>query len=198
MDAPIAAITAVTLASTTPAVGSDVVMVGFGATGTFVSWDTTTDPWTSPGADASGYDWAGPNVKQWGSNQIHEKGSTVYSPNISIITDFDNTAGEGQGSRGDSGGAVFYKNGLNWELIGLMVAVGVTTNGSLYGGAFVGQPDSTSVSFIQGNPNAKSVTFSAEISQYRSDILQAIPEVSSFGLLALGGLLFFRRISARR
>jgi len=198
VDSTIAGITPVTLASTTPSVGSDVVMIGFGATGTFMTWDTSVNPWTSPGVNASGYAWTGPNVKQWGNNQIHEKGSTFYSPNLSIITDFDNTAGEGQGSVGDSGGAVFYKNGLNWELIGLMVAVGSTTNGTMYGGAFTGQPASTSVSSIQGNPNAKSVTFSAEISQYRTDILQAIPEASSIGLLSLGTLLLFRRNSRGR
>jgi hypothetical protein len=198
VDAAVAANTPVTLASNTPAVGSPVVMIGFGATGAPVTWNTANATWISPGANASGYDWTGPSVKQWGNNQIHEKGSTFYSPNISIITDFDNTANEGQGSLGDSGGAVFFKNGSNWELIGLMVAVGVTSNGTTYGGAFVGQPGSTSVSWIQGNPNAKSVTFSAEISQYRTEILQAIPEVSSLGLLALGALLLYRRNAGGR
>ncbi len=198
VDVAVGAITPVTLASTTPAAGSAVVMMGFGATGTFMTWDTSTDPWTSPGLNASGYSWTGPNVKRWGTNVIHETGSTVFSPNLSIITDFDNTDGEAQASRGDSGGAVFYKNGLNWELVGLMVAVGVTSNGTTYGSSFTGQPSETSVSWRSGNPNAKSVTFAAQISEYHSEILQAIPEVSSMGLLSLGALLLGRRKYLRR
>jgi len=198
VNAVVAAITPVTLASTTPAVGLEVVMAGFGATGTFMTWDTTTAPWTSPGAGASGYAWTGPNVKRWGTNVIHETGSTVYSPNLSIITDFDDGNGEAQATLGDSGGAMFYKNGMNWELIGLMVAVAATPDGTNYINSFVGQPGSTSVSFVNGNPSAKSVTFAAQISEYRSDILQAIPEVSSLGFLALASLLLARRSSVRR
>ncbi len=198
VNAPVLGITPVTLASSTPAAGADVVMVGFGATGTFATWNAGTDPWTSPGSDASGYEWTGPNVKQWGTNVLHQSGVTDYPPNLSIVTDFDNVAGEGQGSRGDSGGAVFYKNGMNWELIGMMVTVGVTPNGTDYFSSFTGQPSETSVSFINGVPAAKSVTFSAQISDYRSDILNAIPEITTLGFLVFGSLLLARRTSVQR
>ncbi len=193
VDSAVAGITPVTLASTTPVVGTEIVMAGFGATGTFVTWDADTNPWTSPGPDASGYAWTGPNVKQWGTNVIHETESTIYSPNLSILTDFDAVAGEGQGSLGDSGGAFFYKNGLNWELIGLIVAVAATPDGMTYTDSFFGQPGLTSVSHIDGVPEAKSITIAAQISEYRSDILQAIPEVSTLGLFALGALIFTSR-----
>ena len=186
VDGTVVGVTAVTLATTAPSVGSTVVMIGHGVTGTQVTWDTTNNPWTVPGSGAEGFEWTGPHVKRWGTNTIDTTSLTV-SGTASLATDFDNTTGEAQGSLGDSGGAVFYKNGSDWELVGMMFAVGVT-NGVTYGGSFTGQPANTSIFTLTGAPNSKSVTFSALISTYRDDINLAItvPEPTTWALLSLG------------
>lgn len=198
LNSEITGIPAIKLATSAPVLGASTVMIGYGATGTKVNWNTATNPWTVGGSGAGGYTWSGPNVMRWGINEVdainYPIGSTTY-----FITDFDATAGQATGSTGDSGGAVFIKNGGTWELAGIMLAVGVT-DGTNYGGSFNGQPSSTSVSNITGSPNAKSVTFSAQIALYEAAIMAAIPEPNSLGLLMLaGGLLFLgkRRKSAR-
>jgi hypothetical protein len=176
-------LTPVTLATSQPTVGASVVMMGYGRTGTKVTWDLTTNPWTEGGSGAEGYTWSGPNVMRWGTNEVHQRnissGGTIY-----FTTDFDAVAGQAQGSLGDSGGAVFIKNGGNWELAGIMLAVGVLDNG-IYLNSFTGQPGSTSVASITGAPNNKSVTFNAQIATYEAAIQAAIPEPSSLSLVLL-------------
>ncbi|GAB4253510.1 MAG: hypothetical protein OHK005_20730 [Candidatus Methylacidiphilales bacterium] len=186
VDGEVVGITAVTLANSAPSSGSSVVMIGNGVTGNQVTWDTSNDPWTVPGSGAEGFEWTGAHVKRWGTNTVDATGINV-SGTTSLVTDFDNVTDQGQGALGDSGGAVFYKNGSEWELVGMMFAVGVT-NGITYGGSFPGQPSSTSIFSLTGSPNSKSVTFSALISTYRDDIQTAItiPEPSTCLLLSLG------------
>jgi hypothetical protein len=196
VDTTISNISAVTLAYTVPSVGTSVTMVGYGKTGTKTTWNTSKSPWTSPGGGAEGYTWSDPNVKRWGTNTVYESNATYSSASNLLVTDFDAVAGEAQGSLGDSGGSVFTKNGLNWELAALVINVGVT-NGIAYGGSFSGQPESTSVAAIVGQPAAKSVTFSIQIANYRTDILNAIPEPSTIGL-AVAGLLAFLGWRCRR
>ena len=86
---------------------------------------------------------------------------------------------EGIATTGDSGGAVFYDNGSQWELAGILFAI------SLLGG----QPPSTS---IYGN-----VTHMVDLAVYRDEILDviALPEPGGglwWGAVALLGL-FQRR-----
>jgi len=197
VGAEISGISGVSLASAAPDVGSNVTMIGYGKTGTKVTWDTSGNgTWTSPGLDAEGYTWSDPNVKRWGTNTVYATNVTYASSSNLTVTDFDASPGEAQGSLGDSGGGVFSKNRLNWELAALIVNVGVT-NGVAFGGAFSGQPGSTSVAAITGLPNSKSVTFSVQVSNYRDAILAAIPEPSSVALLA-GSLALFAGALLRR
>ena len=196
LNSEITGINAVTLASSQPTLGASTVMIGYGATGTKVTWDISTNPWTQGGSGAEGYTWSGPNVMRWGTNEVHARnissGGTVY-----FVTDFDAVAGQAQGSTGDSGGAVFIKRAGNWELAGIMLAVGAIQNGS-YIGSFTGQPSNTSVASISGFPNDKSVTFNGQISTYRTAILAAIPEPNSLALVILGlACAVVRRSKAR-
>ena len=188
IDTTIAGITPVTLASTVPNAGAAVTMIGYGKTGTKVTWDTSGGTWTSPGAGAEGYTWSGDNVKRWGTNSVLTRNISTGSGNL-LVTDFDNTAGEAQASLGDSGGAVFRKSGPNWTLTALMVAVGHIEGSTLSFSGFTGQPSSTSVDSITGAPSDKSVTYSVQIADYRTEILSAIPEPATAALVLCGLLL---------
>lgn len=199
LNTSLAGIDAVTLATSTPTVNTGVTMIGNGRTGTKVTWDTSTPTWTSPGTDAEGYTWSTPNVKQWGTNTVLAKDHPLRA-STTLATSFDAVVGEAQGSRGDSGGAVFHKEGLNWQLAALIVEVGRVENDTLYEEDFTGQPPSTSVASIAGQPNNKSVTFSVQIANYRSGILAAIPEPGTFPL-AISGialLAFLATCKARK
>jgi hypothetical protein len=164
------------------AVNSSLTLIGYGRnreTGQ-THWNITVVPgpdndiWTEvtppPPANASGYKWATGNTKRWGTNTL-EGFQTFNAGNGNVTgfyTDFDNTTNEAQGSTGDSGGGVFYFDGTQWQLAGLMLAIG----------GFDGQPSETSVF---GNR-----TFMADLSEYQSWIMVAIPEPSTYALLLLG------------
>lgn len=181
---------ALTLASATPANGSAVTTIGHGRNRETeqLYWSVTgIDPalvWTPlpgpTGANASGYAWAAGKTKRHGANQID--GTTTYNVGTGVTTafsaDFDAVTGESQGATGDSGGAVFYKNGSTWELVGIMGAIGTMNN----------QPASTAVF---GN-----TTLYASIPAYHSFIVSSIPEPADFalGLGAMAaGCAFWRR-----
>jgi len=121
-----------TLVSNTPPAFSEVDLIGFG----YKSGSAET----SFGLGVSGFYWSAVPAKSWGNNQINLGGvSTVYdgftNNGIGVtvsafVTDFTSpvvpgqqTADEAQAAGGDSGGAVFYKNGSNWELAGMVVAI---------------------------------------------------------------------------
>jgi len=187
VNATVPGISEVTLSSSVPNVNSAVTMIGYGKEGTKTTWDTSADPWTSPGGGAEGYTWSDPNVKQWGTNTVLQR--NIYSSlGMLLATDFDAVAGEAQGSLGDSGGAVFRKSGLNWELTALVANVGKIEDNTLSFLNFDGQPTNTSVASITGEPNNKSTTYAVQIADYRTDILNAIPEPSTIGLVVAGFL----------
>jgi hypothetical protein len=180
----------VRLASTTPLGGSSVVMAGNGLTRdpNETHWNVNTTPnpdvWTETTAagDRQGYKWG--NLGQalrWGTNELEFNvlpTNRTFNVNggfgavVSVKTDFDSISGQAQGAGGDSGGAVFYKNGNTWELIGIMETVD----------AFDGQPGNTAV-FGSGLSSGNN-TFAADIPTYRSQILAVVPEPGS-GLLAV-------------
>lgn len=139
------------------------------------------DVWTeTPGAGTrQGFKWGGGQTLRWGDNTLEFNGVPVnrtfpvnggYGLVTSIKTDFDTIAGHAQGAAGDSGGGVFYKNGANWELLGIMHSTD----------RFDGQPNNTAVF---GN-----ATYAANIPTYRSQILAIIPEPSA-GILAWIGIV---------
>ncbi len=143
-------------------VGTSVVMIARGFTrGPATSW---------MGID--GYSWAVANDKRWGTNLIGgvlpggpPPVATVIvdigiTRTASLITDFTqnavNSAYEAQGATGDSGGALFIKQGGTWELAGITFAIG----------PFPGQPSSTS---LYGN-----LTFHADLKYYGDAVLDVI------------------------
>jgi hypothetical protein len=188
IDADPAGLSALSIASSSPSVGDDLVMVGAGYDrGDFTRWSVNqqTDPWSwsevSSGGTASGYkaDTASRSLR-WGTNTVESGGwygigSDVYG----FITDFDDlnpsNSTQAQAVVGDSGGGVFRKNGTDWELAGIMLAVG----------GFDGQPN-PGENAVFGN-----VTYIADLSYYAPQInatIATVPEPGSLGLLIAGGV----------
>ncbi len=112
----------VEISASAPPLGADVVMIGRGR---------------NRGADTSacyplrqGWLWGTGNTMRWGTNAVEEKGINVsisgtltraFSTELSASRQTDH---EAQAATGDSGGAVFVKNGATWELAGIMTAIG--------------------------------------------------------------------------
>lgn len=120
---------------------------------------------------------------RWGTNTVQPNALADVSIEARFGTtkafrlDFDRVSGEGMATGGDSGGGVFVKNGVNWELAGIMVAAG----------SLPGQP--------LGTVAYDDVTFAGNIATYRTEILNTmatVPEPSSLALL-LSGVLFLPR-----
>ena len=164
----------VTISTAAPSNGSTITAIGYGRDrGAATTWERHSGFFTS----------AADRTKRWGENTIDTNGITVnsgYGNTSALKVDFDMRGGSGdnefQGYYGDSGGAFFYDNGTNWELAGMMVAIGTYT----------GQPDNM---VLYGN-----ATYAADLSVYRSQILPTvIPEPATLSLLALGGLAALRR-----
>jgi hypothetical protein len=109
-------------------------------------WDIDTGPdpdsWAetaNPGlADVSGYKIAAGRSIRWGQNQIAGNIAInlgTHGDLLSFYTNFDESGllHEAQGAGGDSGGAIFWKDGGEWQLAGIMNAVG-TLNSFPYDG----------------------------------------------------------------
>jgi len=178
---------ALTIASSTPTNGSAVTMIGAGRDrGAFTTWNvnTLTNPytWTVSGSNVSavGYLWDSTRTMRWGTNNIEGAGWINYTiDNLKSayvvqtqFNDLGNFSNEAQAAAGDSGGAMFHKNGSTWELAGIMLTIA----------AYNGQPAAA----VFGNN-----TFSADLSYYRSQIVQVVPEPSAVGLAAVGCAALF-------
>ncbi len=171
----------VTIASATASGGSAVTMIGSGRDrGAFTEWsvNTGTTPWAwtevSSGGSAAGYKTVGSRSMRWGTNDVGSTGVWLdagFGDVFMFSTSF--TAGgspstEAQAAYGDSGGAIFHKNGSDWELSGMILTVA----------GFSGQPD-PAANAIYGN-----ATYAADLSFYRSQIVALVPEPSSLAILA--------------
>lgn len=179
-----------TLASSPPTLGAPVTMIGAGRDrGAFTEWgiDTSTTPWTwtevSSSGDAAGYQTLATRSMRWGTNTLSSSDLWITVPDWSnnpvdvksVATTFDDLFGPGDEAQavfGDSGGAVFTKNGSAWELGGVMIAVG----------GYSGQPTAGETP-VYGN-----LTYSADISSYASQIMSIIPEPSTYALLVFSML----------
>ncbi len=158
---------------------AEVVGIGYGS-----DYDPTETWWNSDwekevGTPAyRGFELSGGRTKRWGKNHIdavaeEDKDVTIggYTTHALHMT-FDQSGGAGDDEMqvvpGDSGGGLFYKNGSDWELTGIIVAMGT------YGGN-PGQPSDTAV---YGNKS-----YAADLSEYHDQIMVIIPEPSTLVLL---------------
>ena len=186
------------IANASPTIGTDLVMVGRGRNrGAFTMWDIDTGPdpdvWstTLDGglADVTGWTAVDPKTKRWGENEVENFATVdlgpVHGEVLSLYTKFDEVGltHEAQGTNGDSGGAVFFKEGGIWKLGGIMNAVG--TDGTFpYNGSPPGEVASNPY------PYFGRVTTAADLSRYRAEITSLVPEPGSLGLLILACSLF--------
>ncbi|HUF62207.1 MAG TPA: trypsin-like serine protease [Verrucomicrobiales bacterium] len=219
----------VSLSSSTAGTGAadEFMMIGYGRSGTVTpkayDIDTAPDPdlWSDRSVnppdgvpEALAVQWGGAKQKQWGTNASAGTLAISYTVegqptiNPAILTLFDGgDPDEGQGVPGDSGGALFFDNGVNWELAGIMVAISQFDGNALLDGAPLedvlpalldGQPSSSlAVYDYFGFPG--SVTYSVNLSVFHDEILAIIPEPASGGLVLSGLLAFWvrRRRSGR-
>lgn len=176
-----------------------VTMIGAGRDrGAFTQWSVNTSTGTNPwvwtevpsGGNAAGYKTLSTRTMRWGTNNVSGTGIWInagFGDARTMITDFDDffpSSTEAQAASGDSGGAVFHKNGSTWELSGLMLAVG----------GYSGQPDPATHA-VFGN-----VTYAADLSFYRPQIMAIVPEPAAIVLVvtAAGRLLVARSLRRRR
>ena len=185
------------ISASAPVLGDDIVMIGNGrnrqASRTF--WQVTMNPdpaldtWTETvGAhNVEGYKADTGSAKRWGTNDAEavnvniDYGVGTVRTFLSLFDDYGGASNEAQAMTGDSGGGVFHKNGAQWELSGVMLAVGTAGNPS-----FFDNPPADTAAFGQH------LTAMADLSFYRNQLLGIIPEPSSALLLA-GGLTFMLR-----
>jgi hypothetical protein len=178
-----------TIATTSPSLGADVVMIGAGrspSSDSTTTWyvDVDTDPWIWNTSSFSGFDYladgyttTSTRTKRWGTNVVDSVTSGY------IITDFDQTGGtayESQGVLNDSGSGLFIDNGSGWELAGTIVSVWNYPN----------QPDGN-WSALFGN-----LTYALDLSAYAAEINSIVPEPSTSTLLT--GLFSLLIINMRR
>lgn len=141
----------VTLAASSPAALSSVDMIGFGhiagssqmTIGTYI-----------------GFNWSAGAFKSWGNNTVNAGGVSTINAGAGVIsvfaTDFSaagQTSHEAEAASGDSGGGVFRLNGTQWELVGMLDAIGTLAS----------QPANTAV---YGD-----FTYCGDVATYRSQIL---------------------------
>jgi hypothetical protein len=127
-----------TLADTSPTIGSMVMMVGYGSTcaATLTTWDTGASPWTAttsptgPYAQGYLYEAGSRYTKRWGEDAVTGDFAVSYAngnvkvTTVVLETTFTAATGSSELAPGDSGGATFIKAGGQWKLAGINLAIG--------------------------------------------------------------------------
>ncbi|QBG48259.1 hypothetical protein EGM51_12970 [Verrucomicrobia bacterium S94] len=134
-----------------------------------VSWNAQ---WTEEELPTvyTGYKWDTGATKRWGKNHrdfFSGMVDTGYGSTDMMRTGFDdNIADEAQGATYDSGGGVFYQNGSQWALAGIMLSIGTYGN----------QPSGTAV---YGNK-----TYIADLQYYAGQIaaVSAVDDIDEDGI----------------
>lgn len=187
-----------TIRSDTPSQNTDVTMIGAGRDrdASSILWYVDTDPtewdwreedFPEANGEFTGFKTSSNHTKRWGTNEVHSATNTILSGTFgttsAFSTRFDSGAGDNecQVVGGDSGGGVFAYNSSSseWELAGLMLALGLFNN----------QPAHTAV--------YDNLTYSGDLSLYRDQIIDALPEPATISLLVIGSLLVLVRRKRR-
>lgn len=149
-------------------------------------WDVSGSPFlqhwreTDTPADYAGFKTIGASSLRWGTNVIEDDEPFFFESDsnhttkignsqavVALVTEFDMpgdpapasqpaTLYESQAVTNDSGGAMFYKNGDQWELAGIIIAVE----------GFNNQPN------VTRNPVFGNLTLSADLATYRQQIAE--------------------------
>jgi hypothetical protein len=142
----------------------EVIMLGHGRNRGAASDSDDSGIWTPPPDHPSppveGWYRTASKTQRWGTNKVEDYWDFSPIDTESFYTLFEgvgepgHTPHECQAANGDSGGALFAKDGGNWELAGLMWAIA----------PFQGQNPNTSA--LRGN-----ATLAADLSFYRDEIV---------------------------
>ena len=127
------ALPALEIASEAPS--GDLVMIGKGRNrGAF------TDDYCG---GTNGWLWGAGSTMRWGTNRVYQtgiesSGTLLFSTSFSEGNQTDH---EAQAASGDSGGAVFVKNGTTWELAGIISMIAFCQGGAAIYGDFTYSAD---------------------------------------------------------
>ncbi|MFA7368972.1 MAG: hypothetical protein WC334_04940, partial [Kiritimatiellales bacterium] len=139
------------------------------------NWVWAVTNFSGADAVADGYKYAAGSAKRWGDNTVDGPVGGLddgFGLTDTFYADFDAVVNEAQGATYDSGGGVFTGTTNNWQLAGIMLTVG-TYNSQPAGTAIFGDE-----------------TYMADLSVYRNQINQTIPEPTT-GILVVGiGVVF--------
>lgn len=165
---------ALAIASVSPIAGTPMILAGNGLNrGPATSWNLI-----------GGYEWGPGQSRRWGTNSaagvVTVEIGGLYTTSIQTTFDQNGSDHEAQGAVGDSGGAAFAQSVGQWQLAGIVFAIG---------SAYPGQPPNTA---LYGN-----LTFSADLATYRDQILDviALPE-PALGLAP--GVVWVAALARRR
>jgi hypothetical protein len=192
-DAP-SALRSVAIRSDTLSSTSQATAIGFGCSrGDHTWWDSSWQEVTDP-SKYEGYKLGGWGQKRWGTSGVSAVPGYYLDDGYGYTSYLQSdgfSLGDGdtdlQGSAGDSGGGLFYKNGSQWELAGITLAIDWSTD----------KPQSLwFTTAVYGD-----WTDFADLSHYQPQIAtyMATPEPSSIALLtivAIGAIAFARRRAA--
>ncbi len=168
------------IASSTPKIGTPVVMIGTGGTCreqlSYWQVDRSTRPWTwtpvesSELGNAAGLLLKGGDVTSWGTNRISSLSENERIGAL-LVTNFSanpvqRTPFEAQAVSRDTGGAVFVETEEGWQLTGVIVTVGRL----LPGQPEVKKPETGGL--IVGSAIFGNLTLSVNLAPYRHEILQ--------------------------
>lgn len=161
--------------------GEAAILAGNGRDrGPATSWDPNGPP---PPGPIGGWEWAASRSLRWGTNVVDDFPVDPVVDTFAFTTVFDEGApgDEAQAANGDSGGAVFVHDGVEWQLAGILFAIGVLTD----------QPPQTA---LYGN-----TSYAADLSLYADQILDtvALPEPGAAPAL-VGGALLVAALRRRR
>ena len=182
----------VDIRQTTSTVSTSVTMIatGLNQLASSTTWyvDTDPSPWVwdenffdDADTTADGFKTSGTRTKLWGTNEV----ATVTTTGFWTV--FENVDDDAQGVVYDSGGGAFTYNTLSgeWELAGIITAVGIPPTWS-------GEPDA------RYNALFFYATWMADLSLYRDQIMDTVPEPGTVLLLCAGGLIAVLRRRRRR